>query len=75
MLSKELKELKTGPRDLRKFGLLVGGVFAALGLVLWARHRPHFPWFLGPGIALLALGAAVPKALKPITPVNRSVVG
>jgi hypothetical protein len=64
MLLDELKELKTGPRELRKFGLLVGGVFAALGAIMWLRHKPHFPWFLTPGVVLMAFGFVWPKALK-----------
>lgn len=66
MLWREIRELKTGRRELRNFGLLVGGVFVLLGLILWVRHKPHFPWLLGPGVALMATGAAVPRALKPI---------
>jgi hypothetical protein len=66
MLGREIKELKTGARELRKFGLLVGGVFALLGLLMWVRHKPQVPWFLGPGVVLMAAGAAVPRALKPI---------
>ena len=66
MAWQELRELKTGARELRKFGLVVGGVFAALGLVMAARGKGHFPWFLAPGLGLLALGAALPKALKPV---------
>ena len=27
------------PRDLRKFGLMVGGVFCLLGLLFWLRHK------------------------------------
>ncbi len=66
MAFQELRGLKTGARELRKFGLTVGAVFAALGLVMWARGKAHFPWFLAPGMVLLALGAALPKALKPV---------
>ncbi len=62
----DLRELKTGARELRKFGLLVGGVFAVLGLVMWARGKGYFPWFLTPGACLLAFGLALPKALKPV---------
>ncbi len=64
MVRDEIKQLKTGPRDLRKFGLMVGGVFAALGLIMLLRHKPHYPWFLTPGIILIVAGAVVPKALK-----------
>lgn len=64
MIRDEIKQLKTGPGDLRKFGFLVGGVLAALGLYLWIRGRAWFPWLLAPGAALLVLGALAPRALK-----------
>jgi hypothetical protein len=62
----DVKELKTGSRELRKFGLLVGGVFAAIGLFQLARHKPIYPWFLTPGIVLILLGAIAPKVLKQV---------
>jgi hypothetical protein len=60
----DIKQLKTGPRDLRKFGLVVGGVFAVLGLFFLWRHKSFYPWFLTPGIVLVVAGAIVPRALK-----------
>ena len=63
MLREEFKQLKTGPRELRHFGLLVGGVLTLLGLWFWWRAKPLFPYFLVPGVLLL-LGALVPRALK-----------
>ena len=42
MIWQDIKQLKTGPRDLRRFGLLVGGVFAVLGILLWLRGKGHF---------------------------------
>ena len=64
MIASEIKQLKTGPRELRKFGLLVGGVFTALGLVSWLRHKPAAPWLLTPGIILMIFGLVAPRALK-----------
>jgi hypothetical protein len=64
MIREELKHLKTGPRDLRKFGLTVGGVFAFLGLVLWLRHKPAWPWFCAPAAPLIGLGLVWPQALR-----------
>jgi hypothetical protein len=66
MIRDEIKELKTGPVELRKFGLLVGGVFTVLGIVFWLRHKPSFPWFLGPGIVLILLGLVIPMGLKQV---------
>ena len=64
MLREEIKALKTEPRDLRKFGLSVGGVFLLLGAWFLYRHKPHYPWFLYPGLGLMALGLVAPKTLK-----------
>jgi hypothetical protein len=66
MIRGEIKQLKTGARELRKFGLLVGGVFALLGVILLLRHRPAAPYFLIPGALLILSGLAAPRALKPI---------
>ena len=63
-LRREIQDLKTGPRELRKFGLLVGGVFAILGAALWLRHRPTAPYFLGVGGFLILFGLLAPRALK-----------
>ena len=64
LIRQDIKELKTDDRRLRQFGLLVGGVFTALGLVWWARGKPFFAWSLTPGVVLMAFGLAWPRALK-----------
>lgn len=63
-LASELKELGTTPRDLRKFGLLVGGVCTLLGLWFQYRGKPFAPWFLWPGASLVVVGLILPEALK-----------
>ncbi|HWY40246.1 MAG TPA: SxtJ family membrane protein [Chthoniobacterales bacterium] len=60
----DLRKLKTGVRDLRKFGLTVGGAFVLLGILLLLRHRSSYPSFLGAGAVLTAFGAIWPRALK-----------
>ena len=52
------------PPDLRKFGLVVGGVFCALALWFYLRHKPFYWYFLAPGVLLVVLGALVPRSLK-----------
>jgi len=53
MIREEIKQLKTGTRELRNFGVLVGAVFAALGLLFLLRGKARYPYFLAPGILLL----------------------
>ena len=60
----DLKKLNTGPGDLRKFGLTVGGVFILLGVLLLLRHRSSYLTCLGAGALLMAFGVIWPRALK-----------
>ncbi len=65
MLREDIKGLtKATPRDLRKFGLMVGGVFLGLGLLFYLRHKPWWPRFVWPGAPLVVLGAILPRSLK-----------
>jgi hypothetical protein len=64
MIIEEIKKLKTGERELRKFGWLVGGVLSALAILMWLRHKTYFRYFLAPGIALMVFGFLLPKILK-----------
>src|SRR5205809_3485170 len=66
MIREEIKQLKTGPSELRKFGLTVGGVLVLLGCWFIYRHKAHYPWFLWPGLLLLAVGLLLPRSLKHI---------
>lgn len=66
MIREEIKQLKTGPRDLRKFGLMVGGVLSLLGLWFLYRHKGHYPYFLYSGLLLAGLGLAAPGSLKQV---------
>jgi len=60
----DIKQLRTSSGDLRKFGLMVGGVFVILGLLFLWRHKTHWPYFLWPGASLVVLGIIFPHALK-----------
>lgn len=67
MLREDIKGLlKATPRDLRKFGLVVGGVFLALGLFFWLPkfHKPWFWWLIAIGLPLELLGLFYPRSLK-----------
>lgn len=60
-------ELSASNKELRSFGLLVGSVFAVIGL--WPfllREEPVRLWALGLGSTLIMLGALRPVMLRPL---------
>lgn len=64
MIAQELRELKTDRSDLKKFGLLVGGVFTLLGAWFFFRKKPFYLYALVPGAILMLLGVLVPHLLR-----------
>ena len=60
----DLKKLRTGAGDLRKFGLMVGAGFIFLGVLLLLRDRSSYVAFCGAGALLTAFGVIWPRALK-----------
>ena len=60
----ELKNIKSGKKELREFGLTIGAILVILGGIAAWRGRPVYPYFLGFGIAFMAAGMLLPKALK-----------
>ncbi|MGC3956413.1 MAG: SxtJ family membrane protein [Verrucomicrobiota bacterium] len=63
-IREDIKQLKTSDCDLRKFGLVVGGVFVAIGLLFLWRHPSRTPYFAWPGGVLMVLGGILPRVLK-----------
>jgi hypothetical protein len=55
------------PAEGRKFGLLVGGAFIVLGLLLWYRGHSTGAWIVVPlGTLLIAAGLIAPSRLGPV---------
>ncbi|MDR4464500.1 MAG: SxtJ family membrane protein [Nitrospira sp.] len=54
-------------KDLRQFGLLVGGVFAVIGLwpLVFRSESPRW-WAMAIGSLLIVLGAIVPQSLQQV---------
>lgn len=63
----EIVRLDTSPKNLRKFGVLVGAVFSLLSL--WMAYKNQYAIvrviFGIAGLFLLSIGLLLPKALKP----------
>ena len=73
MVIGEIKKIDSSIKKLREFGWVVGGVFAALGVILLWRGRAHYPYFLYPGVVLVIVGAVAPGILKPLQKVWMSL--
>jgi hypothetical protein len=53
--------------EARRFGLVVGAAFLALGLLVWWRGRPLAGQVFGAiGAALILAGIVLPDALRPV---------
>ena len=64
MLKEEFTHIKETKRDLRKFGLTVGGVLAAIAVLLFYFERPSAIYFAIIGGFLILAGIIYPKILK-----------
>jgi len=66
MLKEEFKHIGETKKDLRKFGLTVGGVLLAIGGVLFYFEKPSAIYFSVIGGLLIFFGAFFPMILKPL---------
>lgn len=63
---KEIKKIKSGKKELKEFGLVVGLVFLLIGVFLLWKRIEHFYYFLTIGFVLVFFGLLFPLALKPL---------
>ncbi len=66
MLLDEIKNIKSGKKELREFGVTVGIVFGLLSGLLWWRHKDNYVCFFVLSLVLIISGLAMPIILKPI---------
>ena len=66
MLIDEIRSIQSSRRDLRNFGLVVGGVLCVIAAFLLWKERPAWPWLGGIGLGLVGLGLLLPALLLPL---------
>lgn len=66
MLIEEFRNIKETKKDLRKFGITVGIVLAAIGILLFYFEKSSAVYFTVIGGLLILLGAVLPQLLKPL---------
>ena len=66
MLKEEFKNIQETKKDLRKFGLTVGGVLLLITTLLLYFEKPSAPYFGIIGGILFLAGILIPQVLKPL---------
>lgn len=66
MISEEIKNIKSGRSELKKFGITMGIVLGLLGGFLLWRGKVYYPIFFIISTLFLVLGLTLPVLLKPI---------
>ncbi len=66
VIAEELASVRSGRRDLRKFGITMCVAIAVLGALFLWRGKGDPAWFFGIAAAFLVLGLAVPTVLRPV---------
>ena len=66
MLLEEIKNIKSGKKELREFGITIGIVLGLFGgLFLWREKSFYYYFFIGSAV-FLVFGLLAPAVLKPI---------
>lgn len=66
MIIEKIKNIKSGKKELRKFGVIVGIAFGLLGTLFWWRGKALYYCFFILSTILILFGLIMPILLKPI---------
>jgi len=62
----EIRNIKTGKKDLRSFGITIGFILLAIAAFLFFKDKDSYQTFLYISGALIIFGLIIPVILKPI---------
>ena len=66
MIGEEIRNIKSGKKELRQFGFTMGAVLGVLGILLMWRGREWYPYFIITSVIFLFPACFFPLLLKPI---------
>jgi len=66
MIVEEIKNIKSGKGDLRKFGITMGIVLVLLGGLIWWRGKDYYSYLFILSAVFFPLGLVIPLLLKPV---------
>lgn len=73
ILLEEIRQIRESKKDLKKFGLTVGPILLAIGVLLFIKGSDSAVFWGGAGFLLIVLSFAAPVALKPFNKVWMSL--
>lgn len=62
----EIKNIKSGKSELKRFGITIGIIFGLLGILFLWREKDYYSYFIVLSIVFIVLGGVMPVLLKPI---------
>jgi hypothetical protein len=62
----DIKNIKSRKKELREFGLTIGGALILFGLIALWRGKASSPYLVGSGVLFALSGMALPGILKPL---------
>ena len=62
----EIKEIQATPKNLKSFGLILGGILLAIAATGWWKGRTSYPYWLLAGLPIFFVGAFCPIILRPL---------
>jgi len=65
-MMEEIRNIKSGKSDLRKFGITIGIILLAIAGYFFWQENEIFKLFIAIGTILLTFGIVYPKILKPV---------
>ncbi|THB72673.1 MAG: hypothetical protein D6B25_16365 [Desulfobulbaceae bacterium] len=65
-MREEIKQIKSGRRELRNFGIVIGLVLFGIGFWLLYKQVGSYQLFFSAGGVILVLGFVLPSVLKPL---------
>lgn len=66
MIIEEIRDIKSGRTELRRFGISFCIVFALISSILWLKNKDYYPYFFILSFMFLLFGLTVPGILKPL---------
>ncbi len=66
MILQEIKNIKSDKKELKKFGITIGGVLLLISILLFIYEKPSASYFLGSGFLFQIIAQIYPKLFFPL---------